>query len=105
MSEKYVSPHALPEGHERELLTILAEECSEIIYHVSKALRFGLADGPPGTATANREHIAREIGDVEEVVRRLCARGTLNPGHIGAGQIAKRDRLTKYLQTSDEGHA
>lgn len=102
MSERYVSPHKLPEGRERELLVILAEECSEVIYHVSKALRFGLADSPPSgiyKRPTNAEQIAREIGDVEEVKRRLIALGTINADHVAAGQRSKSERLNKYLQT------
>ena len=34
-------------NREEHLLTILSEECAEVIKDVSKALRFGLDDYPP----------------------------------------------------------
>jgi NTP pyrophosphatase (non-canonical NTP hydrolase) len=101
MSDRYVSPHALPEGLDRELLTILAEECAEVIKAVSKALRFGLADGYPGTLTTNSADIGQEVGDILCVVEKLVERGILNVSEIDGAVVQKSAKLDRYLQAQE----
>jgi hypothetical protein len=97
-NDRYVSPHELPEGYERELLVILQEECAEVIQHVSKALRFGLADGAPGGGYNNATLIARELGHVGHVIDLLYSCATLNKRDVLDGYAHKASRLEKYLQ-------
>jgi len=47
MTDKFITPCELPTEYEREVLTILMEECAEVIQRASKALRFGLDEVQP----------------------------------------------------------
>ncbi len=97
--EKYVTPHQLPEGLDRELLTILAEECAEVIKAVSKSLRFGLDNGYPDSNATNRDDIEQEVGDIMAVVERLVDRGVLSVASIERCAEAKSVKLARYLQS------
>lgn len=98
MSDRYVSPYDKPEGLVRELLEILIEECAEVQKACTKALRFGLDNGYPGSETTNAEEISIELGDVEAVVERLEYLQTLNPTDRRLAVRAKHKKLDKYLQ-------
>jgi len=100
MPDHYTSPHPLPEGRERELLGILQEEAAEIVVAVSKALRFGLADGYPGTDRVNRLDIAAEIGDLLGVMDMLTVEGVyLNEETLLAHRMNKRAKVERFLQS------
>jgi len=47
-----------------EILTILQEECGEVVVAVSKCKRFGLHDLIPNTKESNVKRLAKEIGDL-----------------------------------------
>jgi len=100
MTNKYVSPHPKPTPHEREILTILSEECAEIIVAVSKILRFGAEDGNPGTGETNRDALSREIGDLDAVL--VLARGLdLISQSVRVNAVEdKFEKLSVYLQTT-----
>ncbi len=71
---------------QEHLLTILSEECAEVIKEVSKALRFGLDDKKSGQTFTNSEKITGELHDIIAVVEMLRDEGCL-----------KRERTTKVL--------
>lgn len=71
----YKSPCPLPTPHERELLVILIEECSEVQKRATKALRFGLDECQPGQELSNSSRLGLEIGDVSEMIDQLTAVG------------------------------
>jgi hypothetical protein len=96
---RYVTPHPLPEGLEREFLGILQEECGEVVVHVSKALRFGLEDGYPGSTVTNRECVAEEVGHVIAMARMLVAEGVLSQRAIDAAAAAKPSKVERFLQS------
>lgn len=60
-------------NREEHLLTILSEECAEVIKDVSKALRFGLDDYPPDSTkeNTNKKRIAYELNDIIAVAQML----------------------------------
>lgn len=62
-------------------LTILVEECNEVAYHASKALRFGLDDKDPRTllAATEQKNIERELYHVLAMIEILAHRGILPP--------------------------
>ena len=94
----YVSKNRNDSEHHRELLQILAEECSEVSLNVSKALRFGLEDGYPGQPLTNKELISLEIGDLMAIID-LCKEEGLISGEIIQANIpAKKGRLNIFLQ-------
>lgn len=99
MTDRFVTPCELPTPHERELLTILAEECGEVTQRASKALRFGLAEVQPGQPLTNSTRLAHEIGDIMEVVKRLQVAGVISAVDVADGAAKKSRNLAKYMQT------
>lgn len=53
------------------LLTVLMEECSEVIQPASKAIRFGLTSRNPNTQIENREAIIQEYYDIVATIEML----------------------------------
>lgn len=99
MSEKFVSPVAPPEGLERELLTIMAEECVETAKRITKALRFGSTEIQPGQPYTNTERISLEFGDIIATSIWLEKRGWLPRHMVRLGMHNKDIQLAKYLQS------
>ena len=60
------------------LLTCLSEECSEVQLAISKANRFGLLDGYPGTNRTNQGDLIKEFNDLLGVIEVLKETGILN---------------------------
>jgi NTP pyrophosphatase (non-canonical NTP hydrolase) len=56
---------------EAEALSVLAEECSEVIKIVMKIQRHGLLSYHPRTNEQNTEALGREIGDVLAAIKLL----------------------------------
>lgn len=100
MPEKFISPERPPEGLDRELLTVLAEECCEVGQRVAKALRFGVAEVQPGQPLSNARRISDELGDLLGVMDRLLERGVLNDTDIEIAREVKRIKLEKFLQSA-----
>ena len=96
--ERFVSPCKPPEGQERELLEVLAEECAEVIQRVTKALRFGIEEVQPGQPDSNSRRIGLELGDVMETVDKLRSARVLEGRDIQDGMIRKSAQLAKFLQ-------
>lgn len=99
---RYISRHKKPTLYERELLTIMQEECAEIIVQISKALRFGLRDGYPGGSETNRQAISREIGDFSAMVNLARTAKLIDDKALDGGYEAKLERLKQYMQTTPE---
>lgn len=53
------------------LLTLLAEECTEVGQRASKAVRFGLDEIQKGQELTNRERLHQELVDIITVVQYL----------------------------------
>ncbi|MEH6358963.1 MAG: hypothetical protein V7745_08235 [Pseudomonadales bacterium] len=95
--------HAEPvTPHQLELLVILMEECAEVTQRASKAIRFGLEEVQPGQEYTNAQRLAHEIGDINEVVNRLCSVdvGAIKRFFINNGVKHKSKQLDKYMQTT-----
>ncbi len=87
------------------LLTILAEECSEVAQRVSKALRFGIDEVQPGQELTNADRITYEMVDLVAVFDMLCEAGVLPFIHRpafneNAGIAAKKAKVEKFLAFS-----
>ncbi len=88
MNDRFVSPVAPPEGLDRELITIAAEELDEIVWvlgqiitaaaragvRASKALRFGVSEVQPGQQHSNAYRLGSELGDLLKVMNLLIER-------------------------------
>lgn len=80
------------------LLACLAEECDEIGKNCMKALRFGLADGYPGSNSTNAEEISRELTDLFAVMRMLVAEGIIPKPDLGGPAITgKQAKVEKFM--------
>lgn len=99
MSERFVTPFPLPDEYERELLTILIEECSEVQKRATKFLRFGCDEIQPGQFDTNRKRLSMEIGDLFAVYD-LCVEAKLISEFTAHEQVPiKRIKLAKYMQS------
>lgn len=86
------------------LLTIAAEECTEIGQRVSKALRFTLGEVQPGQALTNAERIMYEFRDLQAVMEMLEDEGALPSIWIRdvAAIEAKKNKVEVFLAHSAE---
>ncbi len=87
---------------QQHLLVILSEECSEVIKNVSKALRFGLRDGYPGSSKTNADNISSEITDVLAVVVMLVNEGYIEEPNRDGVLLKKTKKIEKYLLYSKQ---
>jgi len=102
MGEQYISKFEKPSPYEREILTIMQEECAEIIVQISKALRFGLDDGYPGGNETNRQAIGRELGDLDVITELAKQNGLFSGVARVAAHDGKRRKLARFMQTHPE---
>lgn len=100
MDDKFISPCKPPEGLERELLTMLAEECAEVTKRVTKALRFGTEEVQPCQNNTNAQRIEIELGDIEAVCDRLEVLGLISRERVLMHAGNKQAKLDKYLQSA-----
>lgn len=97
---RFISPCMPPEGRDRELLTVLAEECAVVQQRICKALRFGLEEVQPGQPHNNAFRIGLELGDLLEVVDRCLELDLIPVGSINQGRANKVKQLAKFLQNA-----
>lgn len=102
MSAKYVTPCTLPSEHERELLTILIEECAEVQQRATKLLRFGASEVQPGQEKTNSERLANEIGDMVHMVTLLDQVGLIPNHAVQAGMRNKQKQLARFMQIAPD---
>lgn len=98
-NDNYKSEHDLPEGLDKELLIILAEECCEVGQRVSKMLRFGVLESEKDQPYDNRQRLSHEIGDLLTVVDLLQTRNLISDSEIKESKKTKINKLQKYLQS------
>ena len=101
--ERYITPCPLPTEHEREVLTILGEECNEVGQRVAKLLRFGRDEVQPGQPFNNSQRLGFEIGDIFAMVAMARDLGLVDQASIDHGIWRKPQQLAKFMQTSPLG--
>lgn len=83
---------------DQEILDVLAEECAEVIYIISKIRRFGINDSHPVTGEVNRDRLEEELSDLSAMINWARKRGihnfTLSPEKF----TAKVERVRKYYR-------
>lgn len=85
------------------LLVCLIEECAEIQQAASKALRFGLDDGYPGSDTTNSQDMGREITDLIAVIDLCREHGmALQPLEFMTMYDEKIQKVNAYMQYARE---
>ena len=55
----------------KEILTILQEECAEVIVEVSKCFRFGPDQMMEGVNVTNMQRLQKELGDLQAMIELL----------------------------------
>ncbi|WP_024341016.1 hypothetical protein [Bradyrhizobium japonicum] len=91
--------------YEREILTILQEECAEVIVAASKLLRFGAGNTNPSTGESNVRELSLELGDLQKMLSIVGGTDLADASQIEAGYLRKGRRLSRFLQTEPEGTA
>ncbi len=86
---------------QEHLLSIAAEECSEVAQRASKALRFGLDEIQPGQPLTNAERIMEEFDDLRAVIGMLQDRALL-PCSVARRIEEKKTKVQKFLAYSGE---
>ena len=83
----------------REVLTILQEECAEVIVDISKCFRFGPDQIMQGQELTNLQRLEKELGDVQAMMELLvdCKVGITNQGLFEA----KMKKFKKLKQWSN----
>lgn len=79
---------------EHELLTILMEECGEVIQRASKIIRFG-ADKD------NVEAFEKELGDLQCMIDLCQEYDLISFSQVDEFAEAKREKLKKYSSIFD----
>lgn len=89
-------------NRQEHLLTILAEECTEVAHRATKALRFGLGEVQPGQGLTNAERIVYELTDLLAVAMMLADEGHLVLEDQREAEVAKRAKVEKFLLLSEQ---
>ena len=80
-----------------EIMSILQEECAEVIQMVSKIRRFGEHNFHPDEPTiTNITRFKEELGDVVAMIELLAAHDYIDMQHIHMLKHQKFDKLKKW---------
>lgn len=82
---------------ELEALSLIAEECGEVIHVIGKILRHGLLCAHPDGGPDNQRLLTVELGDLRAAVVIAQRIGMLNENAICAAGADKLSRVGKYL--------
>lgn len=83
----------------KEILTILQEECAEVIVEVSKCFRFGPDQIMEGLHVTNMQRLQKEIGDLQAMIELLVDN---NVGVTNQGlKEAKKEKFKKLKKWSN----
>jgi hypothetical protein len=96
--ERFVSTGTPVTPEEGEILTILIEECSEVIHRACKMLRFGKDEVQPGQPEDNTVRLSGEAGDLEAMLDEAKKRGLILPLVVDHFAELKPIALAKYMQ-------
>jgi hypothetical protein len=86
-----------PEQTER--LSLMVEECGEVIQAAGKILRHGYESYTPGQdpIETNRMRLIRELGDLKAAMHLMFASGDWELTDVNRCMVGKLTRLEKYL--------
>lgn len=80
----------------QEIMSILSEECAEVIQAVSKINRFGIDNFKPGKPKTNREHLEDELGDVLAMIDLLIENSVVSNIKLNEAKQAKKIKLQTW---------
>lgn len=81
---------------EHEIMSILQEECAEVVQAVSKIFRFGFDGKHPESQQTNRQHLEEEIGDLLAMVDLLIINGVVEEAELNEARNRKFAKLRKW---------
>lgn len=79
-----------------EILTILQEECAEVIQDVCKCKRFGIDNTYSKGTGSQRENLTKEIGDLQCMINLCIERGIIEKADVDQAVLNKREKLKIY---------
>ena len=79
-----------------EIMTIMQEECGEVIVAISKCKRFGLHTLIPDSKESNIKRLAKELGDLYAMVDLLIDQKLVTLEEINEYKEAKFSKLKKW---------
>ena len=81
----------------KEILTILQEECAEVIVDISKCFRFGPDQCLENTDVSNIQRVQKELGDLQAMIELLVDAkvGVTNQG-LKEAKKAKFEKLKQW---------
>jgi hypothetical protein len=85
---------------QEHLLLIASEECNEVAHRISKALRFGLRDIPPGGSKTNAELIVEEFSQLNAMIHMLHDQNLIPCISDPKEFAAKIHNVEKFLEYS-----
>jgi hypothetical protein len=97
MTKKYTPTGTPLSAHEKEILTILMEECAEVILAASKLIRFGKENRPDGMA--NVDHLSIEYGETIYIGMMAHKMGLMRTTAMDSGWDGKQAKLERFMQT------
>lgn len=86
---------------EDERLTLLIEECSEVIKNACKIQRHGYSSVDPETLLSNRDLLKQEIIDVLTIIDLLISSNDITLESLEEAKAEKRIRMKRYLHHHD----
>jgi NTP pyrophosphatase (non-canonical NTP hydrolase) len=99
MSDKFISPKPLPTAHEREILTMLIEECAEIQQRATKLIRFGRDEIQEGQDLTNAQRLADEILDFMLVLGFVKELNLVDYAPFLEDMHRRHQKKLKYIQS------
>ena len=88
---------------EAERLTILIEECGEVVQAACKILRHGYESTNPTVTNGetNRTALERELGDMAHAMTRMANADDINPWEVERRRLSKPAKILPYLHHQD----
>jgi NTP pyrophosphatase (non-canonical NTP hydrolase) len=79
-----------------EALTILSEECGEVVQVAAKCQRFGIDGVNPVDNSTNRSRLTQEVGDLLCMIEILTELGIVDQQEIQSCATIKRRKLEQW---------
>jgi NTP pyrophosphatase (non-canonical NTP hydrolase) len=82
---------------DEEIMTILQEECAEVIQIICKIRRFGI-DQVYLDQGSNRERLTSEVGDLQAMIDLLQIYNVVDRSDVDTAKLKKFDKLQKWSE-------
>ena len=79
-------------------LTLLMEECAEVIQVCSKLKRFGWDDCYPDGGVSNKTRLEQELGDLSAIIHILTSNSDISAYNTYLNREKKLHKLKKYYR-------